>query len=144
MKSWPDMREIRREPSKGTFSGTRIVDGATHRNAFVALMGVGLSADRCTYSSADESKTRFERMAAQGNKPLYGNVDLKVSFLRSRTYRNEESGEISRAIGVYDTGIAENPAHAEAFMLLKISNTKPLKSIQQDLLERYKDRVVRY
>jgi hypothetical protein len=39
--------------------------------------------------------------------------------------------------------IRENVAHAEAFMIVRFSNTRPFKSIQADLMREYQPRVTR-
>jgi hypothetical protein len=128
---------------KALFQGKEIVDGILHRNAFLSLDGVGFSADRTSYTTDDECKTRFANMAS-ADHPLYGHIDVVVAGLRAKQCKKDENAENERAIAVYDTGIQENVAHAEAFMIARFSNTKPLKSIQADLMEEYQPRVTLY
>jgi hypothetical protein len=128
---------------KALFQGREVVDGMLHRNAFLSLDGVGFSADRTDHTTDGESKTRFVDMAS-ADHPLYGYIDLVVADLRARQCKKDEKTESERAIAVYDTAIKDNVAHAEAFMIVKFSNTRPYKSIQTDLMEKYQPQVTLY
>lgn len=131
---------------KALFELQDIVDGTMHRNTFLPLADIGLSADRTTYATPEESQARFAAMSTRNGKQLHGYVDLHTAKLREQRTNLTEDGKppVVQAIGVYDTASAENSSHAEAFMLLKRSGTKPLKTLQTDLVDHYKDKVERY
>jgi hypothetical protein len=129
---------------KALFQGQDVDEGALHRNAFGSLRDLGLSADRSAYSTEAEINARFAALAVRKGKPLYGHVDLNVDHLRSHSAPSGNEGESVRTIGVYDTGLVDNPGHAEAFIIWIKSNTKPYKSIQTDLLDAYSSQVFRY
>jgi hypothetical protein len=130
---------------KALFQGRDIVEGSIHRNAFLPLIDAGLSADRTTKTSPEDSKRRFEEMAAARNKPLYGYIDISVERLRAmRCKENENDSTSFPAIAVYDTAIAANTAHAEAFLIVKFSSGRPWKTVGGDLRDEYKNQVNQY
>ena len=128
---------------KALFQGKDTVDGLLNRNAFLSLDSVGFSADRTGHTTDGESKTRFGSMASSDH-PLYGYIDVDVGDLRGRQCKRDEKADSERAIAVYDTALRDNIAHAEAFMIVRFSNTKPLKSLQTDLMDRYQPQIVAY
>jgi hypothetical protein len=101
-------------------------------------------ADRTTKTSPEESRTRFAALASARNKSLYGYVDLGVEHLRQVQAQQNAGSQPVRAIGVYDTAIAGNASHAEAFLVVKFSNKRPLQTVETDLLDRYKDHAKKY
>jgi hypothetical protein len=132
---------------KALFQGRDVVDGSIFRNTFSSLRDLGLSGDRVEKTHDEDSKRRFSALATSGSRILYGYLDISVAHLRAMHCKEnaEDKKEVSkRAIAVYDTAMQDNAAHAEAFMVIKFSNTKPQKSLEADLLEKYKDRVIRY
>jgi hypothetical protein len=130
---------------KALYQGQEIVEGEIHANTFASLRDGGLSADRTAYSAPTDSQARFAKRST-ATKPLYGFIDISVSHLREiqRKDTQKEGAEETRAIAVYDTAFDENTAHAEAFMLVKYSTDRPLKSLQADLMDKYKGQIGRY
>jgi hypothetical protein len=128
---------------KALYQGKEIVDGLLHRNSFLPLDTVGFSADRTSFTTDDECKARSAARASS-ETPLYGYIDVTVASLRERQCQKDETSVSERAIGIYDTAIKENVAHAEAFMIVRFSKTKPFKSIQADLMQEYQPRVTPY
>lgn len=138
--------------------GRDVAGGTPHRGMFQPLVEIGLSADRLKETTTDATKGRFQTLADGKGKLLFGFVDLSVAHLRSVTCdrdvpvdkpKKQQSATNTqvpkvRAIAVYDTAIPDNAAHAEAFLIVKHSGTKPYKSLQIDLLERYRDHIQRY
>ncbi len=129
---------------KALFNDRDVVDGCLHRNAFLSLDDLGLSADRTEKTTADATRKRFENLASSKRRSLYGYVDLDVTFLRAQTTKHDDKIPNVRAIGVYDTATADNGAHAEAFLIVEFSNTRPKKSVQADLLDKYKSQIKAY
>jgi hypothetical protein len=138
--------------------GRDVAEGTPHRGMFQPLVDIGLSADRLTATTPDATKVRFQALANSKSKLLFGFLDLSVAHLRSVVCDREVPVEKPkkqqpvtnaavpkvRAIAVYDTAISDNTAHAEAFLVVKHSNSKPYKSLETDLLERYRDHIQRY
>jgi hypothetical protein len=132
---------------KALFQGQDIVEGAIHRNTFSTLKELGLSADRIDKTDESQCKSHFDAIAAEKGKTLYGYIDLSVASLRAMFCKMKDADaneKAKRAIAVYDTARSDNPVHAEAFMIVKFSGTKPYKTIQANMYEEYRGHVRRY
>lgn len=121
------------------YEGRQVQSGKLARMAFNPLDKVGLSTDRVSLAPVGESLARAKEKAARDGKPAWGHVDLDVAHLR----QIKDDGSDKGIVGVYDTAIpatAETPAnisHAEAFLIVKATNTVPLKSVQANLMDAY-------
>lgn len=122
------------------YDGRQVVAGELHRNAFSPLMSLGLSTDRSGHATVQESMKRARQKAEKDGKAAWGYVEIDVAHLRSMKVPESRL----EAIGVYDTAIPGTPesegnlSHAEGFMLVKTTNSVPLKSLQADLLDKYR------
>ncbi len=134
------------------FDPTHVQDGKLSRLAFSALLKLGMSTDRACYMSIPQAFARAQAKAARDQSGAWGYLDLSVSTLRS-LMPAEKDRPIKAGlpvVGVYDTaveaedGVEENLAHAEAFIIAKKSNDKPLKSVMSDLMDLYEDAVKRW
>lgn len=128
------------------YEGRQVVDGVLHRNAFSPLMSLGLSTDRSSHAPLLESMDRAQKKAKRDGKAAWGYVEMSVMHIRSLKATDAQL----EAIGVYDTAIPRspegegNPSHAEGFMLVKTSNSMPLRSLQADLLDAYREQLNRW
>jgi hypothetical protein len=128
------------------YDGRQVVGGELHRNAFSPLMALGLSTDRCGHATTQQSMSRAQQKSERDGKTAWGYVEIAVALLRSMKVPETRH----EAIGVYDTAIAGTPeregnlSHAEGFMLVKTSNSVPLKSLQADLLDEYRAKLKRW
>ena len=139
--------------------GRDVAEGTPHRGMFQPLVDIGLSADRLKATTPDAAKSRFQALAMDKGKLLFGFLDLSVAHLRSvecdrdltvdkkpaklQSQTNTQTSKV-RAIAVYDTGIPDNTAHSEAFLIVKHTGTKPYKTLGADLFDHYKHRIQRY
>lgn len=128
------------------YDPVHVQDGVLSRMAFSSIDHLGMSTDRCTYTTEDECHQRALRKAAADQRVAWGYIDLSTRFMRSLRHP-EYSGPV---VGVYDTAVAPtanspgNPAHAEAFKIAHVSNRVPLKTIQTNLMDEYQDKVARW
>lgn len=153
--SWQQMSASEYSPSPvadqedlrlSLYEGRQIDDGQISRKTFSPLVDLGLSVDRCSCASISESHSRAVKKASMDGRPCSGYLEISVAFLRAMRYPDDGR----QAIGVFDTSVpptAEDPgniSHAEAFMLFKRTNSVPIKSLQTDLLDQYKNAVKRW
>jgi hypothetical protein len=124
---------------RALYEGQDIRDGSLVRTAFSSLETVGFSTDRC-FASLESSHER-SRARVKSGKPLVGYIEMDVQHLRQLQLVREDKTSL-RAVGVYDTATNENTSHAEALLVARDSNSRPMKAITADLMDRYKSKIL--
>ncbi|WP_131801627.1 hypothetical protein [Cognatiyoonia koreensis] len=83
-------------------------DGRVEPTLFESRMSNGISTDRKAHTTLEDYDLRAERLVEDSPKKAnHGSIELSVENIRRINHDNE------RAIAVYDTGLSDNPSHAE-------------------------------
>ena len=103
--------------------------GKVEPTFFETRMATGFSTDRKQFTTQveyDERAAQLKEINAE--RENYGSIEISVEGIRSVTYSDK------RAVAVYDTGLKENPSHAEIVMTaIPPKGTKRRKRIRSEL-----------
>ena len=107
------------------------------RHAIGALEDLGLSVDRVSVWPDPLTSWDHHQAHLPAGSDRY--LEFDVSWLRSMLAEFKELGATHQCFAVYDTPAEGNPAHAEGFLIAKVSSSKPYRDREMDLYDKLKE-----
>lgn len=120
------------ERVRHTFSAPQINGDQATPAAFSSVASMGMSADRCDHATADETRARLSHHVGHAE---YGAEEL-------RAMRDAQNMGDKQLVGVYDTALPNNVAHADVFQICRKSGKYPEFTIKELLFKLTKGRLV--